>query len=272
MKKVYRGYPHQSKPIARFLLVCVLASGLAAVAEDSDFWFDSYDEGVAAAQAADKPVLLDFTAEWCVWCRKMEADVFSDPKVQAALEDFVCIRVDTEKDPRVALAYQVRSLPRFVVLNTFGEITVDRTGYMPVEVFLDALADGRAGAHVKLEANAAPEVKPIETSSQVVDRAIAEAVSDGEAVLLALLSDPDPGVREEALDRILANKEATVPVLIQGLSNPYLGTRIASVEALRGLGIDLAPYDPWATRSERERAASEWKGKWEQAPGKLSEQ
>ncbi len=272
MKKVYRGYPHQSKPIARFLLACVAASGLAAIAEESDPWFHSYDEGIAAAQAADKPVLLDFTAEWCVWCRKMEEDVFPDPKVQAALKDFVCIRVDTEADPRVALAYQIRSLPRFVVLNTFGEVTVDRTGYMPVEVFLDALADGREGAHVKLEANAAPEIKPVETPTQVVDRALAEAASDGEAALLALLSDPDPGVREEALDRILANKDESVPVLIQGLSNPYLGTRIAAVEALRNLGVDLAPYDPWATRSERERAASEWKGKWEQAPGQPSEQ
>ncbi|GMV93372.1 MAG: hypothetical protein AMXMBFR82_31500 [Candidatus Hydrogenedentota bacterium] len=264
MKKVYRGYLRQSRSIARFFLACVLASGLAAVAEDSDFWFDSYDEGIAAAQAADKPVLLDFTAEWCVWCRKMEEDVFSDPKVQAALEDFVCIRVDTEKDPRVAMAYQIRSLPRFVMLNIFGEVTVDRTGYMPVEVFLDALADGRAGARIKLEANAAPEVKPIETPSQVVDRAIAESVSDSEVVLLALLSDPDPSVRGEALDRILANKEESVPLLIQGLSNPYLGTRIASVEALRVLGVDLAPYDPWAMRSERDRAASEWQENWAQ--------
>lgn len=272
MKKVYRGFPHQSKPVARFLLACIAASALAAIAEDADPWFHSYDEGFAAAKAADKPVLLDFTAEWCVWCRKMEEDVFPDPKVQAALEDFVCIRVDTEKDPRVALAYQVRSLPRFVMLNTFGEVTVDRTGYMPVEVFLDALADGRAGAHVRLEANAAPEVKPIETPVEIVDRAVADAALERETVLLSLLSDPDPSIREEALSRILASKDESVPVLIHGLSNPYLGTRIASVEALRDLGVDLAPYDPWATRSERERAASEWKGKWKQAPGQSSEQ
>lgn len=271
MKKVYRGFPHQSKSILGIAFACFVACAMAIGTEEADPWFHSYDEGIAAAHAAGKPVLLDFTAEWCVWCRKMEEDVFPDQAVRAALNDFICIRVDTEDDPRVALAYQVRSLPRFVMLNTFGEVTVDRTGYMPVEVFLDAIADGRAGAHVKLEANAAPEVMPVETPAQIVDRAVAEAASDNHAVLLALLSDSDPSVRNEALERILANKAESVPVLIKGLSNPYLGTRIASLEALRDLGIDLAPYDPWAVRSERERAASEWEVQWRRSAVRPSE-
>lgn len=265
MKMVCRVYRRPNRAIVATLLGFLVVSASVRAADPDEVWIRSYDEGIAAAQASDKPVLLDFTAEWCVWCRKMEEDVFTDPQVVEALQDFVCIRVDTEDDLRVARAYQVRSLPRIVMLNTFGEVTVDRTGYMPPEVFLDAIADGRAGAHVKLDANAAPAVKPIETPAQIVDRAVADAASDREPVLLALLSDSDPGVREEALTRILANRDESVPVLIQGLSNSYLGTRIASVKALRDLGVDLAPYDPWAARFERERAASEWKGKWKQA-------
>jgi thiol:disulfide interchange protein DsbD len=250
-----------------FLLALVAAVCVSASAEEeADGWRHSYDEGIAAAKAENKPVLLDFTAEWCVWCRKMEEDVFTDPSVIQSLEDFVCIRVDTEADPRVALAYQVRSLPRFVILNTFGEVTVDRTGYMPTEVFLEALTDGRAAAHQELGANAAPSVKPVETPAQVVEQAFADPQANREEVLLTLLSDPNPAVRAEVLERIKTNKEASIPVLLAGLSHGYLGTRIASREALRALGVEPAPYDPWAAHSEREQAASEWKRRLNDPP------
>jgi thioredoxin-related protein len=266
MKKVSHAYL-PSRVFPGLLLALVAAVGPAVAAElEVDGWHHSYDEGIAAAKAENKPVLLDFTAEWCVWCRKMEEEVFTDATVISSLQDFVCIRVDTEADPRVALAFQVRSLPRIVVLNTFGEVTVDRTGYMPAEVFLEALADGRAAAHQELGANAARSVKPVETPRQIVDQAFADPQANREEVLLTLLSDPDPAVREEALERVKANKEASIPVLVAGLSHGYLGTRIASREALRALGIEPAPYDPWAAHSEREQAASEWKRRLNETP------
>jgi thiol-disulfide isomerase/thioredoxin len=238
-------------------LAAMLCGGVVAEA-DVIAWEHSYDAGIAAAKEANKPVLIDFTAEWCVWCRKMDDEVYTDPAVVEALNEFVCIKLDTDRDPRVALAYQVRSLPRTVMLNTFDEVTVDRTGYMPAADFLEAVADGRANAHVALGANAAPEIKPVETPAQTVERMLSDSEGDRDAVLLALLSDPDPEVRRQALELVKASKDASVPLLVKGLSDAYLGTRIASLEALRALGVKPAPFDPWAVRPERERAASEW--------------
>lgn len=43
--------------------------------------FYDYEEGMAAAKAAGKPVMIDFTGFGCVNCRKMEAAVWTDPKV-----------------------------------------------------------------------------------------------------------------------------------------------------------------------------------------------
>ena len=42
--------------------------------------FDDYDEGLAAARAEGKPMLLDFTGWACVNCRKMEEQVWSNPR------------------------------------------------------------------------------------------------------------------------------------------------------------------------------------------------
>lgn len=59
--------------------------------------FDPYydfEEGLAAAKAANKPVLLDFTGWGCVNCRKMEANVWTDPNVAELLRnEFVMIEL-----------------------------------------------------------------------------------------------------------------------------------------------------------------------------------
>ena len=43
--------------------------------------FDDYDLGMEYARLNGKPVMLDFTGYGCVNCRKMEAAVWTDPKV-----------------------------------------------------------------------------------------------------------------------------------------------------------------------------------------------
>ncbi len=54
--------------------------------------YTDYEAGMAAAKAQGKPVLIDFTGFGCVNCRKMEAAVWTDPKVADMLtDDFVLI-------------------------------------------------------------------------------------------------------------------------------------------------------------------------------------
>jgi thiol:disulfide interchange protein DsbD len=49
---------------------------------------------VRNAAAQGKPVMLDFYADWCVSCKELERDTFSDPQVQAALSDAILLRAD----------------------------------------------------------------------------------------------------------------------------------------------------------------------------------
>lgn len=49
--------------------------------------FDDYDLGMAYARQHNKPVMIDFTGYGCVNCRKMEAAVWTDPKVSSIIND-----------------------------------------------------------------------------------------------------------------------------------------------------------------------------------------
>ncbi len=64
--------------------------------------FNDFEEGMAAARKAGKPVFLDFTGLGCTNCRKMEANVWSDPRVQEMLRnDFV--KISLYVDDRTSL-------------------------------------------------------------------------------------------------------------------------------------------------------------------------
>jgi len=52
---------------------------------------------INAAQAQRRPVLIKFEAQWCAWCKKLDREVFAQPQIIKALEHYVCIKVDVDK-------------------------------------------------------------------------------------------------------------------------------------------------------------------------------
>jgi len=88
-------------------------------------WQPYSEELLAAAQKQGKPVLLDFSAEWCAPCRELEDMVFHHPSVVQAARDLVMIRVDlTHASPEFAPLvgrYQVVGVPTLIFLDARGQ-------------------------------------------------------------------------------------------------------------------------------------------------------
>ncbi|QKG54250.1 protein-disulfide reductase DsbD family protein [Hymenobacter sp. BRD67] len=77
-----------------------------------DAYFD-YDEARAYAQKVNKPILIDFTGNACVNCRKMEATVWPDPRVlQRLRNDFVLVQLYVDDKTELPANEQVESKVR----------------------------------------------------------------------------------------------------------------------------------------------------------------
>ena len=66
--------------------------------EDPEFFVAA----LATAKREDKPLVLDFSAEWCAPCQRMLRDVFPDPRVADLLKGFVFLTIDTDAYPALA--------------------------------------------------------------------------------------------------------------------------------------------------------------------------
>ncbi len=92
------------KPLAPFTAAAASSSAPDTGSSHASFQrLDSPDairNMLEQARAAEKPVILDFYADWCISCKVMERNVFSDPEVVQALAPYTLLQIDlTENTP-----------------------------------------------------------------------------------------------------------------------------------------------------------------------------
>ena len=100
-------------------------------------------EAFAAAQAADKPIILSINAVWCYWCHEMDGGAYADGEVGRFInEHFVPIRVDTDHRPEVNARYNVGGWPTTSFLTPHGGFMAGAT-YLPPDQLLAMLDEVR---------------------------------------------------------------------------------------------------------------------------------
>lgn len=84
--------------------------------------YTNYEEGMAAAKAQGKPVLIDFTGFGCVNCRKMEAAVWTDARVSDKLtKDYVLISLFVDDKTSLAQPMEIELNGQKRTLRTIGD-------------------------------------------------------------------------------------------------------------------------------------------------------
>lgn len=99
---------------------------------------------LAEARDATRPVFIDFYAEWCAPCKIIEGKILPDPRVQAALDGFIFVRVDMDIDLKAGQRFNVVGMPTLLVLSGEGEELFRHVGLIEPGDLAERLLEIRA--------------------------------------------------------------------------------------------------------------------------------
>jgi thiol:disulfide interchange protein len=99
-------------------------------------WCNSFAEGLNIAKEKKKPLMVDFEAGWCMWCKKLDETTYKDGQVIALSKEFIPVKVDCDEDTITPGRYGIRGLPTILFLNPEGKVIHQVIGYRSPENFL----------------------------------------------------------------------------------------------------------------------------------------
>ena len=125
-----------------FLLSCLVfvCCGPALAAAN---WLTDYEAAKAKAKSDNKLVLLEFTgSDWCGYCKRMQAEIFSKPQFQDyAAKNLILVELDfprtkpqsdtvRKQNMQLASEYDIEGFPTTIVLSPDGKRVANFFGYL----------------------------------------------------------------------------------------------------------------------------------------------
>ena len=68
-------------------------------------WVSNLDSAFTIASNSNKIIMIDFMAEWCPPCKKMDKNTFSNTNIINKSNEFIAVRIDVDKQQNIAEEY-----------------------------------------------------------------------------------------------------------------------------------------------------------------------
>jgi thioredoxin-related protein/predicted aspartyl protease len=122
------------KMMTRMVLLIVFVLGVVSSAWAIE-WEKDIQVAMLKAKDSNKPVMVDFSTEWCTWCKKLDKEVYTAPDVNKLADNFISVKVDCGKDKTACTKYGLRGYPTIIFFNSEGVRNETVVGYRDAETF-----------------------------------------------------------------------------------------------------------------------------------------
>lgn len=122
------------------IIIVLLAIFSSPVFSSETIKWYSYDEGMVLGKSQQKKLFINFFADWCSYCTKMDKETYSNKMVISYLnKNFIPVKVNFDKEKKVTSQYKVNGLPTALFLSETGEQIGGQPGFIPADTLLPLL-------------------------------------------------------------------------------------------------------------------------------------
>ncbi|MEI7698358.1 MAG: thioredoxin family protein [Planctomycetia bacterium] len=130
--------PNRNLP-ALVLMLTGLFAGAGISAEEIS-WSTDIEQSLQDASQSGKPVLMQFTASWCVYCKRMEKNTFTNEDVAERIgEDFVAVKVDADEQKDLIRDLEIKGLPAILIVSPDLQVIHRISGFQTAEALMTEL-------------------------------------------------------------------------------------------------------------------------------------
>lgn len=239
------------------ILILIVVFSLAGHAEIPVGWSTNYEGALAPAESAQQPVLVLFTASWCGPCKLMSRITLTDPTIVAAISNIDHVAVDIDDHPDLAAKNHITAVPTFVMVSP-ADVEMNRTtGFLPAGDFLQWLTNGISQAN-KAMARQVFAKEELTEVDQLIGSTGTNSLHLAAKKLFGLCDIRDAVIIQGAADSLKTIADRDPAVLLDGLADQHLATRIQIANTLRVRIGDEFDIDPWSDAASRQKKILSW--------------